>query len=131
MITTTRGKGSLVEAGWIKSGTHIVAIGTDQPGKQELDPEIFRNAKIVNDSIEQCTEKGETWHPLNQKIITKDDIYGEIGEILLGEKPGRENDQEITIFDSTGMAIQDNTTAYKIYRNAIENNVGTFYEFFE
>jgi alanine dehydrogenase len=131
LITTTRGKGSLVEAGWVKTGTHIVAMGTDQPGKQELDPELFRNAKIVNDSIEQCTEKGETWHPLNKNIITKADIHAEIGEILLGKKPGRENDEEITIFDSTGMAIQDNTTAYKIYQNAIQNNVGTFFEFFE
>lgn len=131
LITTTRGKGSLVEADWVKPGTHIVAIGTDQQGKQELDPELFRNAKIVNDSIEQCIEKGETWHPLNSNIITKDDIHGEIGEILLGRKPGRENDQEITIFDSTGMAVQDNTTSTKIYQNAIESQTGTFFEFFE
>ncbi|GAB7543946.1 ornithine cyclodeaminase family protein [Cupriavidus sp. 8B] len=129
LITTTRGKGSLVEADWVKPGTHIVAIGTDQLGKQELDPEIFRNAKIVNDSIEQCIEKGETWHPLNKNIITKYDIHGEIGEILLGKKPGRENDNEITIFDSTGMAIQDNTTSARIYQNAIERKVGTFFEF--
>ncbi len=119
LITTTRGKGSLVEADWVKPGTHIVAIGTDQQGKQELDPEIFRNAKVVVDSIAQCIEKGETWHPLNKNIITKDDIHGEIGEILLGKKPGRGNDEEVTIFDSTGMAIQDNTTSGKIYRNAI------------
>lgn len=131
LVTTTRGKGPLVEAGWVKPGTHIVAIGTDQRGKQELDPEIFRNAKIVNDSIEQCTEKGETWHPLNGNIIAKDDIHGEIGEILLGRKPGRENDEEVTIFDSTGMAIQDNTTSARIYRNAIDGGVGTFFEFIE
>ncbi len=129
LITTTRGKGSLVEASWVKPGTHIVAIGTDMKGKQEFEPEIFRNAKIVNDSIEQCIDKGETFHPLDRGIITLDDIHGEIGEILLGRKPGRENDEEITIFDSTGMAIQDNTTAYKIYQNAIEGNVGTFFEF--
>lgn len=129
LITTTRGKGSLVEASWVKPGTHIVAIGTDMKGKQELDPEIFRHAKIVNDSISQCIEKGETWHPLKEKIISLDDIHGELGEILLGRKPGRENDQEITIFDSTGMAIQDNTAAEKIYRNALENNVGTFFAF--
>jgi ornithine cyclodeaminase/alanine dehydrogenase len=129
LITTTRGKGPLVEASWVKPGTHIVAIGTDQQGKQELDPEIFRHARIVNDSISQCVEKGETWHPLNAKIITRDAIHGELGEILLGRKPGRENDDEITIFDSTGMAIQDNTTAEKIYRNALENNVGTFFAF--
>lgn len=131
LITTTRGKGSLVEAHWVKPGTHIVAIGTDQQGKQELDPEIFRHAKIVVDSMAQCTEKGETWHPLNKNIITKDDIHGEIGEVLLGKKTGRENDEEVTIFDSTGMAIQDNTTSSKIYRNALERNVGTFFEFFE
>lgn len=129
LITTTRGKGSLVEADWVKPGTHIVAIGTDQRGKQELDPEIFRNAKIVVDSIAQCTEKGETWHPLNENIITQDDIYGEIGEILLGKKPARENDEEVTIFDSTGMAIQDNTTANKIYNNAVDRGVGTFFNF--
>lgn len=131
LITTTRGKGSLVEADWVKPGTHIVAIGTDQHGKQELNPELFRNAKIIVDSISQCTEKGETWHPLNKNIIAKDDIHGEIGEVLLGRKPGRESDDEITIFDSTGMAIQDNTTAGKIYQNAIANNVGTFFQFFE
>jgi len=131
LITTTRGKGSLVEAGWVKPGTHIVAIGTDQRGKQELDPEIFRNAKTVNDSIEQCVEKGETWHPLNRNIITRDDIHGEIGEILLGRKPGRESEDEVTIFDSTGMAIQDTATATKIYRNAMENRVGTLFEFLQ
>jgi alanine dehydrogenase len=131
LITTTRGKGPLVEAAWVRPGTHIVAIGTDQQGKQELEPEIFRNAKIVNDSIEQCIEKGETWHPLDQKIIAKSDIHGEIGEILLGKKPGRENDEEITIFDSTGMAIQDNTTAYKIYQNAMNEQLGTTFAFFE
>ncbi len=131
LITTTRGKGSLVEAEWVKPGTHIVAIGTDQRGKQELEPEIFRNAKIVVDSLAQCTEKGETWHPLDKKIITKDDIHAEIGEILLGRKPGRETDDEVTIFDSTGMAIQDNTTAGRIYRKAMEQKVGTFFAFLE
>ncbi len=129
LVTTTRGKGSLVEAGWVRPGTHIVAIGTDQRGKQELDPAIFRNAKIVNDSIAQCAEKGETWHPLSSNIITRDDIHAEIGEILLGRKPGRESDEEVTIFDSTGMAIQDNTTAAKIYRNAMQGGVGAFFEF--
>ncbi len=129
LITTTRGKGDLVEAAWVKPGTHIVAIGTDAPGKQELDPEIFRNAKIVVDSVSQCIEKGETWHALNKNVITKTDIHGEMGEVLLGQKPGRESDDEITLFDSTGMAIQDNTTAGKIYRNAMDRNVGTFFEF--
>jgi ornithine cyclodeaminase/alanine dehydrogenase len=131
LITTTRGTGSLVKAAWVKPGTHIVAIGTDQRGKQEFEPEVFRNARIVNDSIAQCTDKGETWHALDKHIIARDGIHAEIGEILLGKKPGRESDQDITIFDSTGMAIQDNTTAARIYRNAVDRKVGTFFSFFE
>lgn len=130
LVTATRGKGSLVEAAWVKPGTHIVAIGTDEQGKQELDPEIFRHAKIVNDSVEQCTEKRETWHPLQRKIIDRSDIHAEIGEVLLGTKTGRDSDEEITIFDSTGMAIQDNTTASRIYRNALARGVGAHFEFF-
>lgn len=130
LITTTRGKGSLVEADWVKPGTHIVAIGTDERGKQELDPEIFRNAKVVVDSLSlsQCIEKGETWHPLDRNIIAEDGVCAEIGETLLRRKPGRASDAEVTIFDSTGMAIQDNITAGKIYFNAVERNIGTYFE---
>ncbi len=131
LITATRGKGELVQAGWVKPGTHIIAIGTDARGKQELDPELFRDATIVVDSLPQCTQKGETYHPLAGNIIKLDDIHAEIGEILLGTKPGRTSEDEITIFDSTGMAIQDNTTTGSIYRNALANQVGTFFSFIE
>ncbi|MCX2698637.1 MULTISPECIES: ornithine cyclodeaminase family protein [Ochrobactrum] len=131
LVTTTRGKGSLVEADWIKPGTHIVAIGTDAQGKQELEPEIFRNAKIVTDSTSQCSQKGETWHALNHGIISMSEIHAEIGEILIGTKAGRENAEEITIFDSTGMAAQDNTTVNAIYNRALRQNVGTRFSFFE
>lgn len=130
LVTTTRGKGSVVEAAWVKRGTHIVAVGTDMEGKQEFDPKIFSNAKIVNDSIAQCVKKGETQHAIGQGIITQEQIHAEIGEILLGRKAGRENDDEITIFDTTGMAVQDNVTAHRIYGRALENNMGTYFEFF-
>lgn len=66
-----------------------MAIGTDMKGKQEFEPEIFRKAKIVNDSIEQCIGRGETQHPIEKGIIKKENIYAEIGEIVLGNKPGR------------------------------------------
>ena len=130
LVTTTRGKGEVVNAAWVKPGTHIIAIGTDMRGKQELDPEIFRHAKVVNDSIDQCTTKGETFVAIDKGVIKKSDVYGEIGEILLGKKAGRTDDKEITIFDSTGMAIQDNVTAYAIYKGALEKHVGTYYAFF-
>lgn len=68
---------------------------------------------------------------MHKNIIAKDDIHAEIGDILLGRKPGRESDDEITIFDSTGMAVQDNATSHLIYRNAIASNTGTAFEFIQ
>jgi len=87
LITTTRGKGPLIEADWIPPGTHIIAIGTDQRGKQEFDPQIFSRAKVIVDSLPQCTQKGETWHALDRNIISENAIHAEIGEVLSGTKP--------------------------------------------
>lgn len=130
LVTTTRGKGDIIEAGWVKPGTHIVAIGTDARGKQEFDPTIFSRAKVITDSTQQCIEKGETAHGIENGFISKEDIHGEIGDILSGRIAGRSNDTEITLFDSTGMAIQDNTTATRIYNNAIAQGTGEYFSFF-
>jgi ornithine cyclodeaminase/alanine dehydrogenase len=100
-------------------------------GKQELDAELFRGAKIVVDNLRQCISRGETQNPLRQGVITPEDIYCEIGQILLGQKPGRESDTDVTIFDTTGMAVQDNVTAAKIYARALELNLGRYYDFME
>lgn len=127
VVTTTRASGVVLRAGWLRPGTHVVAIGADQPGKQELDPELFRDARVVVDSAVQCSEKGELQHALAAGIVSGPDA--EIGEVLLGRKPGRESDEQITIFDSTGMAIQDNTTAAALLRLARERGIGTSFDF--
>lgn len=126
VVTVTPGKKALVQNDWIKKGTHIIAIGADMEGKQEIDPKLFFRAKVLVDSIEQCILRGETQNPLKAGIISEKDIYAEIGEVLLGKKLGRVNDDEITIFDSTGMGVQDNTTATMIYKLAIEKSLGQF-----
>ncbi len=132
VVTATIGrKGPLVQRQWIKPGTHIVAVGADMPDKQEMFSDVFKGAKVVNDSIELCTKHGETHHPVEEGIIKKEDIYAEIGEIILGEKPGRENSEEITIFDTVGMAIQDNVTAAFLYKGALEKGLGVWYDFLE
>lgn len=128
IITVTPSKTPLVQAAWVRPGTHIVAVGADMPGKQELDSALFKAAKVVNDSIAQCIYRGETQNPFRDGIILRDDIYAEIGEIIVGKKLGRTNDREITIFDTTGMAVQDNFTADRIYRLAKEKNLGTYLE---
>lgn len=130
VVTTTVGRrGPVVKREWLKPGTHIAAIGADLPDKQELHTDIFKGAKIVNDSIQLCIKNGDTHHAIEKNVISVDDIYGEIGEIILGTKPGRENDEEITVFDTVGMAIQDNVTAAFLYKAALERGLGVYYDF--
>jgi alanine dehydrogenase len=99
-------------------------MGADAPGKQELDPEILKRAKIIVDDVEQASHSGEINVPLSQGIITLNNIYAELGEIVAGLKKGRESDREITIFDSTGLALQDVIVAHYIYMQAIERGIG-------
>ncbi|WP_312650029.1 ornithine cyclodeaminase family protein [Aminipila sp.] len=128
-ISTTPSKKYLVDKSLVKPGTHIVAVGADMAGKNEWDPEIFKGAKIVNDSIAQCISRGETRNAIISGIIKESDIYAEIGELLLGNKPLRESDDEITIFDTTGMGIQDNVTAAQVYEIAKKKGLGKYFEF--
>ena len=125
VATITPSRQPVVMVDWVKSGTHINAMGADAPGKQELDPEILKKAKIVVDDLEHSSHSGEINVPLAQGIISEEDIYGEIGEIALGRKPGRASTNEITVFASTGVAIQDIAVAEVVYRKAVTRGFGT------
>ncbi|MFH0896778.1 MAG: alanine dehydrogenase [Candidatus Bathyarchaeota archaeon] len=114
----------IIKDDWISKGTHINAIGSDAPGKQELDPLILKRAKIVVDDMDQAIHSGEINVPFSLGILRKQDIYGERGEILVGNKPGRVRDDEITIFVSTGLSLQDIATAAKIFEEAKARNRG-------
>ncbi|MEM1541454.1 MAG: alanine dehydrogenase [Ignisphaera sp.] len=120
LATLTPSRKPIVKNEWVHEGIHINAMGADAPGKQELDPEILKRAKIVVDDIEQAVHSGEINVPISQKIISVKDVYAELGEIVAGIKKGRETDKEITIFDSTGLAIQDVIVAHYIYVEALE-----------
>ena len=124
LVTATPAREPIVKKEWIKPGAHINAIGADAPGKEELDPEILKNSKIVVDCLEQAEHSGEINVPLAKGIIKKEDIFGELGEIVSGKKPAREREDEITIFDSTGLAIQDLYTATLVYREAKRKKIG-------
>jgi len=116
VITTTPVRIPIIKTEYIRRGTHINAIGADAPGKQELDPKILKRAKIVVDNWEQASHGGEINVPLSKGLLSREDIYADIGEIVSGKKAGREAPDEITIFDSTGLAIQDISAAAEIYR---------------
>ncbi|WP_406662329.1 alanine dehydrogenase [Methanolobus sp. ZRKC3] len=124
LVTTTPVRTPIIRSEWIHEGTHINAIGADAMGKQELESSLLKRAKVIVDDIEQASHSGEVNVPLSTGDLLKSDIYAELGEVIAGVKPGRENDGDITIFDSTGLAIQDLVTADLVYRKALEKGIG-------
>ena len=124
VVTVTPARGPIVMDDWIAPGTHIAAIGADKGGDQELDPKILQRARIFVDDIRQCRTDGEINVPLQQGLIMESDIAGEIGEVITGRKPGRTSDSEITLFDSTGIALQDSATVPLEYERAVAAGVG-------
>jgi alanine dehydrogenase len=124
VVTITPARGPIVLDDWIAEGTHVAAIGADKGGDQELDPKIIQRARIFVDDIRQCRTDGEINVPLAQGLISEDDIAGEIGEVITGKKPGRSSDSEITVFDSTGIALQDSATVPLEYERAVAAGVG-------
>ncbi|MBT5953710.1 ornithine cyclodeaminase family protein [bacterium] len=115
IVTTTPSRSPLIKKEWVMPGTHINAIGADAEGKQELDPELLRSSIIVVDDFEQASHSGEINVPISNKIISKSNIRGTLGEILTNNQQGRINSSEITIFDSTGLAVQDLESASHVF----------------
>lgn len=124
VVTTTPSRKPIVKSEWIKDGTHINAIGADAKGKEELEPGLLKRAKIIVDDWQQASHSGEINVPVSNGIITRKDVYGTLGEVVVGKKLGRKNSKEITIFDSTGLAIQDLAVAHLIYKRAVEKRIG-------
>jgi alanine dehydrogenase len=118
IVTTTPSREPIVKEQYIRPGTHINAIGADAKGKQELESNLLRRAKIVVDHVEQASHSGEINVPLSERVIKIENIHGTLGEIVAKMKRGRETDEEITIFDSTGLAIQDIICAKLVYEKA-------------
>jgi len=124
VVTLTPARAPIIREDWIAPGTHIAAVGADKAGDQELEGTLLAKARVFVDDIRQCRTDGEINVPLSQGLITEDDIAGEIGEIIIGDKQGRTSDEEITIFDSTGIALQDSATVPLEYQRAMEAGVG-------
>ena len=124
VVTLTPAREPLVADEWIAPGTHIAAVGADKAGDQELDPRIVQRARIFVDDIRQCRTDGEINVPLAQGLISEDDVAGEIGQVIVGRLAGRTSAEEITLFDSTGIALQDSATVPLEYERARAAGVG-------
>lgn len=111
IVTATTAKEPLFHADWVKAGTHISAMGADRAGKQELPAKLYRNAKLFCDYQPQSIVIGEFQHSVHSSIT-------EIGKVITGEALGRQQDSDITIFDSSGIAIQDLFIASKLLEQA-------------
>ncbi|MFD2829142.1 ornithine cyclodeaminase family protein [Corticicoccus populi] len=128
IITITSSRTPVIKHEWVKKGTHFSCIGADMEGKQEIDSKILTDAKIIVDDLKHCMEVGEIEIPLNEGVIKETDITGEIGDLILGKIEGRNNDEDITVFDATGMALLDIFTANLALKSAAEKNLGTVSE---
>ena len=124
ICTLTPAHQPVLEQKWLKPGTHINAVGADAEGKEELEPAILNGATVVVDDLRQAIHAGEINVPVAKGLYKKEQIYAELGEIILGNKPGRTNNEIITVFDSTGLAIEDIATAGMVYQKARQNGAG-------
>ncbi|GGK60633.1 ornithine cyclodeaminase family protein [Haloarcula sebkhae] len=125
LSTITPVESPIVDREWLGERTHINAIGADAAGKQEHDERTLLDAKLVIDNYEQCTHSGEINVPWGEGVLTDADLHGELGDIVAGTLSGRTDDDGITLFDSTGLAIQDVATAHVVYENASADGDGT------
>ena len=105
--------------------THVNAMGADAKGKQELNPDILLNAKLVIDDYKQCTHSGEINVPWSERLLDDSNIHAELGDVVTGEAAGRTPEDGVTVFDSTGLAIQDVAAAHAVYERATESGRGT------
>ena len=128
-VTCTTARQYFLRKEDVEPGTFIAAVGADNADKQELDPKLLASSKVVVDILDQCATIGDLHHALAAGLMTRENVHAELGEIVAGKKAGRTSQDEITIFDSTGMALQDAAAAAIVYKKARQNGNGRMIDF--
>lgn len=126
ILTATQSRGALIRREWVKPGTHISCVGADMSGKQEIDEAILAEARVFGDDTAQCFSVGECETAVKAGLLQT--LAGEMGAVIAGAVPGRTDDAQITVFDSTGIALQDLASAAVILHKAENENRGTVTE---
>jgi len=112
IVTATPARQPLIRAEWLRPGHHVTALGSDSPGKQELDAACLSRADlVVVDRLTQCASFGELRHAIDAHLLRSDQVHGELGELVAGLKSGRTSPDQITIADLTGVGFQDTAIA--------------------
>lgn len=123
-VTCTTSRQPLLALPHIRPGTFIAAVGADNPEKQELAPALMAASKVVADMVEQCATIGDLHHAIAAGVMNQAEVHAELGEVVAGKKSGRTSPEEVAIFDSTGMALQDVAAAALVYEKAVAAECG-------
>ena len=121
----TSAREAYLELGLVAAGTFIAAVGADNPDKSEIAPALMAAATVVTDVVAQCVQMGDLHHAINAGAMAQADAHAELGQVLVGTRPGRSSAEEIIIFDSTGVGVQDVCTAAAIYEQCVRTGLGS------
>ena len=124
VVTCTTARAAILDVRHLHPGLFIAAVGADNPEKQELTPALLRQSNVVADILEQSATMGDLHHALEAGVLTRDDVHGELADVICGRVRGRQSEDEVFVFDSTGTALQDVAVASLAYARAMERGVG-------
>lgn len=128
IISITSSHDPILDADQVSPGTHIACMGTDTKGKQEVDPDLVARATVFTDEVAQSIAIGEAQHAVAQGLLTESDIH-QIGAVINGTHPGRNSDDQITLFDGTGVGLQDLAVAASVVDLAVANGIAIDVDF--
>jgi alanine dehydrogenase len=129
VVTCTPSTSPVLQADWVPPGCFVAGVGADAEDKHELDPDLLAGSKVVVDVLDQCVSIGELHHALAAGFMRREDVHGELGQIVAGRRPGRTSAAETFVFDSTGMALQDAAACAVVIERARQTNGGAYVDF--
>jgi len=119
IVTCTTARSPFLEASFVRPGTFVAAVGADSPEKSEIYPDLMRRALVVADVLDQCAVMGDLRHAMAAGILSRDDIHAELAQLVSGVRAGRSDENQVTLFDSTGSALQDVAVAVLVRERAL------------
>jgi ornithine cyclodeaminase/alanine dehydrogenase-like protein (mu-crystallin family) len=124
VVTCTTARAPVLDAHHLHPGLFIAAVGADNPEKQELSPAVLRESRVVVDVLEQAATMGDLHHAIDAGAVSREDVHGELSDVICGRVRARERDDEVFVFDSTGTALQDVAVASLVLDRASQRRVG-------
>jgi len=125
-VTCTTSRRWFVGRDHVAPGSLVLAVGADNEEKQEIEPALLAESTVVTDVLDQCAAIGDLHHALELGVMRREDVHAELADVVSGRRPGRQRDEEIIVFDSTGTALQDVAAAQLVYQRAVATGVGMY-----